>query len=144
LLVEGSAVFGGAAPRACRICLVRLSTDGENLSPQRRHALDLDRAGIDVGEDSQWNAALARRVRHALSEIACGRTDEWRVIRPLVDEELGPAALERADRDTRLELEHELAAEEVVERIGFELWGIAKTRLDNIVGGGDVLDGEER
>ena len=91
-------------------------------------------------EDRDRPTALARRIRHALAEVARGGADQMRRARHLRHQELRAARLERADRIERLHLHDEPAAELGLQRLGFVLRRVAKRRVDGCGRGDDVLE----
>jgi len=103
-----------------------------DLRAERAHALDLQRARVVGGEDGDLDPALAARVGHALAEVAGGRADDGlRLGAEAVQDVIGAAALEAADRVDRFDLEHGGDSGAIAERLADKLRRVEEGGVDD-------------
>src|SRR5712692_1171283 len=112
-----------------------------DLRAEAAHAVDLDRARVDGCENGDAMAALARRVRHALSEVAGAGADEAaRGNLDAVHQVVGAASFEGANGVEAFDFEDGGDAEARAERLALVLRRMQEDRVDDLGGLRDPLD----
>jgi hypothetical protein len=118
---------------------VEVAPGEAHVGPEGAHALDLQGVRGLGGEHRQRQRPRAARVGHRLAEVAGAGAHQLPVARVAREEQLGAAALERADRVHRLDLEDQPHAQLVGQRLALELRRGEEHRIDQAGGRLDPL-----
>jgi hypothetical protein len=143
VLGEQAASVRRMAPRRA-LRRVEILAVEDHLRAEPAHRLDLQRVGVDGGEDRQALPGPSRRIGQALSEIARRGGDQRRVAPGPREEPVSAAPLEAPDRIERLDLREQPARQRGIGGRMGDQGGVAERRIDGFGGGGDPLERRRR